>query len=204
MIEAYHNIRTNNWRRSLQTHAFNTLRPRQNDRHFPDDIFKWIFLNEDIWISLKISLKFVPNVRINNIPSLVQVMACRLPDPKPLYEPMMVKLLTHIHDICVSRVKICHMNTGCIKHQSFILSSVCLRWSTFSLLSELLCNIYFSVSINYLFDDCENRSTLSYYLYHMGNMNHWSLFIMKHWDALCALLCSYWSTHLQRVSGNIP
>ena len=26
----------------------NTLRPRQNGRHFPDDIFKWIFLNENV------------------------------------------------------------------------------------------------------------------------------------------------------------
>ena len=28
--------------------------------HFPDDIFKWISLNENVWISLKILLKFVP------------------------------------------------------------------------------------------------------------------------------------------------
>ena len=28
--------------------AFNTLRPRQDGRHFPDDIFKWIFLNENV------------------------------------------------------------------------------------------------------------------------------------------------------------
>ena len=34
----------------------NTLRPRQNGRHFPDDIFKWIFLNENVWISIHISL----------------------------------------------------------------------------------------------------------------------------------------------------
>ena len=34
----------------------NTLRPRQNGRHFPDDIYKWIFLNENLWISIKISL----------------------------------------------------------------------------------------------------------------------------------------------------
>ena len=27
---------------------FNTLRPRQNDRHFPDDIFICIFLNENV------------------------------------------------------------------------------------------------------------------------------------------------------------
>ena len=30
----------------------NTLRPRQNGRNFPDDIFKWIFLNENVWISI--------------------------------------------------------------------------------------------------------------------------------------------------------
>ena len=48
---------------------FNTLRLRQNGCHFPDDVFKCIFLNENIWISLKISLKFIPKVRINNIPA---------------------------------------------------------------------------------------------------------------------------------------
>ena len=34
--------------------------------NFADDTFKGIFLNEDIWISIEISLKFVPNVPINN------------------------------------------------------------------------------------------------------------------------------------------
>ena len=46
----------------------NTLRPRQNGRHFPHDIFKWIFLNENVWILINISLKFVPKGPINNIP----------------------------------------------------------------------------------------------------------------------------------------
>ena len=55
--------------------TFNTLRPRQNGRHFADDVFKCIFLNENVWILLKISLKFVPKGRINNIPSLVQIKA---------------------------------------------------------------------------------------------------------------------------------
>ena len=50
---------------------FNTLRPRQNGRHFPDYIFKCIFLNENVWISINISLKFVPKGLINNIPALV-------------------------------------------------------------------------------------------------------------------------------------
>ena len=82
------------------SYAVNTLRPRQNGRPFADDNFKWIFLNEDIWISLRISLRFVPRVRINNIPALVQIMVWRRPGDKPLSEPMMVSLLTHI---CVTR-----------------------------------------------------------------------------------------------------
>ena len=80
--------------------AINTLRPRQNGRHFPDDIFKCIFFNENLRISHKISLTFVPKVRINNIPALVQIMAWRRLGDKPLSEPMMLFLPTHI---CVTR-----------------------------------------------------------------------------------------------------
>ena len=54
--------------------SFNILRARQNGHHFPDDIFKCIFLNENVWILVKISLKFVPKGPINNIPALVQIM----------------------------------------------------------------------------------------------------------------------------------
>ena len=78
----------------------NTLRPRQDGRHFADDIFKYIFVNENVWISLKISLKSVPKIRINNIPALVLIMAWCRPGDRPLFEPMMVSLLTHI---CVTR-----------------------------------------------------------------------------------------------------
>ena len=66
----------------------NTLRLRKNCRHFADNIFKCIFLNENVWISLKISLKFIPEVWNNNIQSLVQIMALRRPGDKPLSEPM--------------------------------------------------------------------------------------------------------------------
>ena len=76
--------------------SFNTLRPRQNGRHFLDDTFKCIFLNENIYISINISLKFVPKVPINNIPTLVPIMAWRRPGNKPLPESMMVRLPTHI------------------------------------------------------------------------------------------------------------
>ena len=79
---------------------FNTLRPRQNGRHFADDIFNRIFLNENIWIPIKISLRFVPKGPINNNPSLVQIMAWRRPGDKPLSEPVIVSLLTHV---CVTR-----------------------------------------------------------------------------------------------------
>ena len=80
----------------------NTLRPRQNGCPYPDDIFKCIFLNENICIPMimNISLKFVPKGQINNIPSLVQIMAWRRPGNKPLFEPMMVNLVKHI---CITR-----------------------------------------------------------------------------------------------------
>ena len=78
----------------------NTLRLRQNWRLYADDIFKWILLNENVWFPIKVSLKFVPKGLINNIPSLVQIMAWRRPGDKPLSEPMMVILSTHI---CVTR-----------------------------------------------------------------------------------------------------
>ena len=78
----------------------NTLRPRQGGWHFADDIFKCIFLNEDAWMSINISLKFVPKDQINNIPALSQIMAWRRPGDKPLSEPMLIVLLTHI---CVTQ-----------------------------------------------------------------------------------------------------
>ena len=78
----------------------NTLRPRQNGHYFADDIFKGILLNENVLISIKISLKFILKGPINNIAALVQVMAWRRPGDKPLSEPMMVSLLMHI---CVTR-----------------------------------------------------------------------------------------------------
>ena len=77
-----------------------TLRPRQNRRHFTDDIFKCIFLNENVWFPVEISLKFVAKGPINNITALAQIMAWRREGDKPLSEPMMFSLLMHI---CVIR-----------------------------------------------------------------------------------------------------
>ena len=50
------------------------------------------------WILIEISWKFVPKVR--NITALVRLMAWRRPGDKPLSEPVMVRLPTHI---CITR-----------------------------------------------------------------------------------------------------
>ena len=68
----------------------NTLRPIQNGRHFTDDTLKRIFVNENVRISIKISLKFVPKGPINNISTLVQIMAWRRSGDKPLSESMLL------------------------------------------------------------------------------------------------------------------
>ena len=56
-----------------------------------DDIFKCIFLNENGRIPIQISLKFVPKSPINNMPTLVQIMAWRRTGDKPLPEPMITQ-----------------------------------------------------------------------------------------------------------------
>ena len=53
------------------------LPPGENGRHFPDDIFKCIFMNVKVCIRIRISLKFVPKGTIDNILALVQIMAWR-------------------------------------------------------------------------------------------------------------------------------
>ena len=76
----------------LQCQSFdlNTLGLRQNGHHFADSVFKYIFLNKNVWVLLNISLKFVCKVPTNNIPALVWMMAWRRSGYKPLSEPMMV------------------------------------------------------------------------------------------------------------------
>ena len=69
---------------------------RQNGRHYPDSNFKYIFLNENAKIYIKASLKYVPTGPVNNIPALVQIMGWHRPWDKPLLEPMMARIPTHI------------------------------------------------------------------------------------------------------------
>ena len=56
-----------------------------------DDIFKFISLNANIRIPIKISLKYVPRGPIDNKPAFVQVMAWRRTGDKALSEPMMAQ-----------------------------------------------------------------------------------------------------------------
>ena len=56
----------------------------KNGRHFLDDIFKCIFVNENVRISINISPKFVPKGPINNISALVQIMARARPVDKAI------------------------------------------------------------------------------------------------------------------------
>ena len=81
---------------------FNTLRPRQNGRHFSDDIFKRTFLNENDRILIQISLKFVPRSPIDNNPALVRIMAWHL-------NQWWLSLMTHkcvIQPQCVNKFSI--------------------------------------------------------------------------------------------------
>ena len=108
----WRSIASRRWHRSTKNDdlCVNTLRPRQNGRQFADDTLKRIFLNENITISIKSSLKFVPKGPINNIPALVQIMAWRRQGDKPLSEPMMVRLPTHIW---VTRPRCVNTVNGC-------------------------------------------------------------------------------------------
>ena len=58
-----------------------------------DDTFMRIFLNENVWISIKNSLNFVPKGPIYNKPALFQVMAWRWTGDKPLLEAMMTQFI---------------------------------------------------------------------------------------------------------------
>ena len=56
------------------------------------EIFKIIFVKENIWILIKISQKFVPRSPIDNKSTLVQVMAWRRTGDKPEPEQMPTQL----------------------------------------------------------------------------------------------------------------
>ena len=70
---------------SLSKGLLHTLRPKQNGRHFADDIGNF-FLG--CCILIQISPQFVSNVPINNSPALVWILAWGWTGCKPVAEPI--------------------------------------------------------------------------------------------------------------------
>ena len=101
--------------------------------HFTD-IFKHIFFNENVWISINISLKFVPTGPINNIPALVQIMAWRHPGDKPF------SLLTYL---CITR----HMSVTWDQSIYDLLDKIAANYIG----SKLFLQNYLEIYMNFLF-----------------------------------------------------
>ena len=146
------------------TVIFNALRPRQDGCHFPDDIFKCIFLNENVWILNEISLKFVPWSPINNITTLVQIMAWRRPGYKPLSEPIVI-FPTHR---CVTRpqwVNTLRLRWTCVilKHNKFFKIEDGIyfsQWNVFQNIIKILDIFFGALLLNHcgLVVPCQHRS----------------------------------------------
>ena len=140
---------------------------------------KWWYYLEII----KVSLKFVPRGLINNIPALVQILAWRRPGDKPLSEPMMVSLPTHI---CVTRpqwVKVIsmlltshtvqHLNPEEYKTEQFRLSVNTLQLSTTNRLHAFVIIHMWPMRIRCVYLStklCSAIMRIQQYPYYMGNV----------------------------------
>ena len=89
------------------------VRPGQTGRHFADGILKGIFLKEICCILIKISLKYVPWVQIDNKSALFQKMACPLAVDKSLPEPTMISSLMHTVLLGLHGVTTANKNISC-------------------------------------------------------------------------------------------
>ena len=88
--------------------------------------FSW---NENVWIAINISPKFVHKGQINNIPALVQIMAWRRSGDKPLSEPMMA----YLNDVYMrhsASMSLHTFQTHFVKWKMFIFWLKC-HWSLF-------------------------------------------------------------------------
>ena len=139
--------------------------------------FSNAFFNENIWISITISLKFVPEGPINNIQSLVQIMTWHWSGDQPLLNQWWPSLLTHI---CITRPE---WVTMCLIHMSFDANNTITQtW------------IY-----NFYVLGC-SRSSRHYReeywhfdLIHKSQNAHVPYPTMLHSEQKCAYFCSEWS-----------
>ena len=86
-------VEVKTWLLIQALNSVKVLRTRQNGHHFADDVFICIFSNEDMLISIEISMNVVPKSPNINIPELVQIMVGRLSDmkgAKPFSQPNIV------------------------------------------------------------------------------------------------------------------
>ena len=175
---------------SLTFYRFNTLRPRQMTAVLADDIFKCIFLNENVGISIKISLKFDPKGAINNIPALVQKMAWRRPGDKPFSEPMMVTVYWSIYASLGLNELICilHWSKRCWTHWGLN------KWLTF-------CREPFQVQVLYFDSNFTENCSLGF--------NWWTVIICSgnglvssRWEAITCGNNDTVHWHMYASAGN--
>ena len=105
-------------------------------------------------ISIKISLKFVSKGPINNNPALVQMMAWRRQGDKPLSDPMMGRLPTHIcvtRPQCVKIGKVWSIRVICKLGDLAICLHGC-TWATLGQGLSLIGNVVFPYSIHVIFE----------------------------------------------------
>ena len=147
-------------------------------------IFKCIFLNENAWISIKVSLTFVPKGPINNIPALVQIMAWRRSGDKPLSEPVMVSLPTHK---CVTRpqsVKVRGLSYPALTRS---ISWLLMPWL---LVSPGHQQLWYWL--------CKIGRSLSYMRKYFNNLCHT---IVEEWQIVNICLCFCWKFSMWRVKA---
>ena len=108
--------------------AFNTMSPRQNGRYFSYGIFTCILLKENAWISIKMSVKFVPEGPINTIPTLDYILAWPQSGDKTLSKWWHSSTDSSIrHPNWISSVNICIVTYGIQLHHTLLKGSVWLQ-----------------------------------------------------------------------------
>ena len=138
------------------------------------------FLNENVSISIKISLKFILKCPINSIAALVQILAWRRLGDKPLSETMLIIFLTHIYVTRPQWVKVklnCVANDTSIKDHSTMFKSV-----------QLMEQITHTHNDTYQF-------TFSRSLWFLV-MNEWYMNLPDHFCTCLSLLDIFMSTYI--------
>ena len=140
---------------SINIIAVITLRPRQDGRHFPDDIYKCIYFNENCCILIKTSLKYVHKGPIYNNPAFVQIMAWRRAGNKPLSEPVMayfddayMRLSASMSYICEICWYVMRQTKIVINFHSVLVSSQKEEWLSYICLVLFLNLLYFPTVVN--------------------------------------------------------